>query len=68
MEKIGTQKIWSYFDGVATARPAANQKIRGSEGHRVPTYFQLAKKVLSFNSSIAITCFFFADSAKITVP
>jgi hypothetical protein len=45
MEKIGNQKIWSYFDGVASARPAANQKIRGGEGHRVLTYFDLATKV-----------------------
>ncbi|MDH3233927.1 MAG: FRG domain-containing protein [Alphaproteobacteria bacterium] len=45
MEKIGSQKIWSYFDEVAKSRPAANQKIRGGSGHLVQTNFELAKKV-----------------------
>ncbi len=38
MEKIGNQKI-------AKARPAGNLAIRGAAGHRVKTYFELAKKV-----------------------
>ncbi len=45
MEKIGNQKIWSYFDHASGSRPAANQKIRGGDGHLVHTYFELAKKV-----------------------
>ncbi|WP_193368043.1 FRG domain-containing protein [Pelagibius marinus] len=45
MEKIGTQKIWSYYDGVGAARPASNHTIRGGPGHVVGTYFQLANKV-----------------------
>src|SRR5579862_5039005 len=45
MEKIGNQKIWSYFDDAAKARPAANLAIRGAAGHRVKTYFEMAKKV-----------------------
>ncbi len=45
MEKIGNQKIWSYFDKVGSARPAVNQNIRAGTGHRVQTYFELAKKV-----------------------
>ena len=45
MEKIGTQRIWSYFDHVADPRPVANPKIRGGDGHQVNTYFELAKKV-----------------------
>jgi len=45
MEKIGNQKIWSYFDSSKTAAPVSNQKIRGGPGHPVSSYFQLAKKV-----------------------
>ena len=45
MEKIGTQQIWSYFDRIADARPASNHRIRAGFGHRVNTYFELAKKV-----------------------
>lgn len=45
MEKIGNQKIWSYFDDAAKARTAANLAIRAAAGHRVNTYFELAKKV-----------------------
>lgn len=45
MEKIGNQKIWSYFDGKGHARPTANLTIRAAAGHRVSTYFELAKKV-----------------------
>ncbi|ESY88040.1 hypothetical protein X739_05895 [Mesorhizobium sp. LNHC220B00] len=45
MEKIGTQQIWSYFDGVGRSRPASNHKIRAGEGHVVSTYFDLAMKV-----------------------
>ena len=30
MEKIGNQKIWSYFDGKGNARPAANLTIRAA--------------------------------------
>jgi FRG domain len=44
MEKIGNQKIWSFFDATSP-RAAANQTIRGGVGHRVQTYFELAKKV-----------------------
>ena len=45
MEKIGNQRIWSYFDGTPKARPAANLAIRGGTGHDVKTYFELATKV-----------------------
>ena len=45
MEQIGKQKIWSYFDDADGARPAANRAIRAACGHRVTTYFELAKKV-----------------------
>ena len=45
MEKIGNQKIWSYFDENATSRPAANLTIRAGSGHLVKSYFDLAKKV-----------------------
>jgi hypothetical protein len=45
MEKIGNQKIWSFFDHAARSRPAANPTIRRGAGHRVQTYFELAKKV-----------------------
>jgi hypothetical protein len=45
MEKIGNQKIWSYLDDAAKARPAANLAARSAAGHRVTTYFELAKKV-----------------------
>ncbi len=45
MDKIGSQVIWSYFDGVGRARPASNHKIRHAQGHAVGSYFDLAKKV-----------------------
>jgi len=45
MEKIGTQKIWSYFDEQSSSRPATNTAIRGGPGHEVASYFELAKKV-----------------------
>ena len=45
MEKIGTQKIWSYFDVRTRARPASNRAIRGGPGHNVQSYFALAMKV-----------------------
>jgi hypothetical protein len=45
MEKIGDQKIWSYFDSQPEARAASNQAIRAGDGHEVKTYFELAKKV-----------------------
>lgn len=45
MEKIGDQKIWSYFDRQTEARPATNHTIRAGDGHEVTTYFDLAKKV-----------------------
>lgn len=45
MEKIGTQKIWTYCDEDPAIRPLANQKIRAAAGHRVATYIELAKKV-----------------------
>jgi hypothetical protein len=45
MEKIGNQKIWPYLDEASKARPGANLAIRGGPGHRVETYFDLAKKV-----------------------
>lgn len=51
MEKIGNQKIWSYFDGKGTARPAANLTIRAAAGHRVSTYFELAKKRKAFDKA-----------------
>lgn len=45
MEKIGTQKIWSYFDSCEPSMPAKNAAIRGGSGHTVKTYFQLAMKI-----------------------
>lgn len=45
MEKIGNQKIWSYFDGASRARPATNHNIRAGSGHLVKTYLELAKKI-----------------------
>jgi len=46
MEKIGNQKIWSYFDDAASeARPATNKQIRAGRGHLIQTFFELAKKV-----------------------
>ena len=45
MEKIGTQQIWSYFDGAEKSRPVSNRKIRAGEGHPVSTFFELAMKV-----------------------
>ena len=45
MEKIGNQKIWSYFDEQESAHEAQNPEIRGGSGHEVRSYFELAKKV-----------------------
>lgn len=45
MEKIGNQKVWSFFDADPRARPAANQTIRGGRGHEVASYLDLARKV-----------------------
>jgi len=45
MEKIGTQKIWSYFNEASGASVARNHKIRAGLGHPVHTYFELARKV-----------------------
>lgn len=45
MEKIGNQKIWSYFDEQSPSRQATNTAIRGGAGHEVNSYFDLAKKV-----------------------
>ena len=45
MEKIGNQKIWSYCDNREKVRSAAHTTIRAAAGHRVQTYFELAKKV-----------------------
>lgn len=45
MEKIGAQKIWSYFDTASEAKSAANTSIRAGCGHPVSTYFELAKKI-----------------------
>ena len=45
MEKIGSQKIWSFFDPDPRSKPAANQTIRGGQGHEVSSYLDLARKV-----------------------
>ncbi|MCP5365984.1 MAG: FRG domain-containing protein [Hyphomicrobiales bacterium] len=45
MEKIGSQKIWSYFDNETEACAASNTAIRGGHGHLVESYFKLAMKV-----------------------
>jgi len=45
MDKIGSQRIWSYFDDAEKVRPVSNHKIRAGEGHTVATYFELAMKV-----------------------
>jgi hypothetical protein len=39
MEKIGSQKIWSYYDDSAKARSAANLTVRAAAGHSVKSYF-----------------------------
>lgn len=45
MERIGNQKVWSFFDSDSRSRPAANQTIRGGQGHEVGSYLELARKV-----------------------
>jgi hypothetical protein len=45
MEKIGSQKIWSYHDNQPEAREASNEAIRAGDGHTTATYFELAKKI-----------------------
>ena len=45
MDKIGDQKLWSYFDNSHGPRIAKNPAIRGGPGHTVKTYFELATKV-----------------------
>lgn len=45
MEKIGNQRIWSYFDGAPQVRAASNHMIRAGEGHFVNSYPELAKKL-----------------------
>jgi hypothetical protein len=46
MEKIGNQKIFSYFDSCGDhAREATNQTIRAGVGHTVRSYIELAKKI-----------------------
>src|SRR5689334_2332210 len=45
MERIGGQKIWSYIDGVTKAEAMTNGAVRAGDGHRVRTYFELAKKI-----------------------
>lgn len=44
MEKIGNQKIWSYYDDSGKVRSAANQTVRAASGHSVKSYFDLAMK------------------------
>lgn len=45
MEKIGNQKVWSFFDRNPSSRPAANHTIRGGCGHEVASYLEMARKV-----------------------
>lgn len=45
MEKIGSHKIWSYFDEQSISRPSSDAAVRGGPGHEVKSYFDLAKKV-----------------------
>jgi len=66
MEKIGNQQIWSYFDERHEARPAKNQAIRAGAGHRVHSYFELAKKVAELRSLTGIMCFCLEAKGGIT--
>jgi hypothetical protein len=45
METIGSQRISAYFDSETEVRIASNSKIRAGDGHRVTSYFDLARKV-----------------------
>lgn len=45
MEKIGNQKIWSYFDDAPKSRAVSNHLIRSGKGHFVNSYPELAKKI-----------------------
>lgn len=45
MEKIGSSRLWSYFDSFDRTRPASNTQIRSGIGHPVHSYPELAKKV-----------------------
>ena len=45
MEKIESQKIWSYFNDSVKAKTAGNSEIRSGSGHRVTSYMELTKKV-----------------------
>ena len=45
MEKIGSQKIWSYFAARSTPIPSKAHTIRAGPGRLVTTYFELATKV-----------------------
>jgi hypothetical protein len=45
MERIGNQKIWSYYDVFAKSQPASNTAIRAGQGHYVRSFVDLAQKV-----------------------
>jgi hypothetical protein len=45
MERIGIQRIWSYFDTASDSRAASNQQIRAGDGHPVSSYPELARKI-----------------------
>jgi hypothetical protein len=45
MERIGSQKIWTFYDDTMQSRPASNTAIRNGTGHSVQLFVELAKKV-----------------------
>ena len=45
METLGQTEIWSFIEDSKDPRRCSNEEIRMSSGHRVPDYFDLAKKV-----------------------
>lgn len=45
METIGKTEIFSFIDASSRASKATNSAIRGSTGHRVHSYIELARKV-----------------------
>src|SRR5258708_24196731 len=49
MERIGNQKIWSYYDDSPESQSASNTEIRGGTGHEVQSYIDLAQKVADLN-------------------
>ena len=46
METIGSNRLWSYVDGMGDApQQTKNSQVRASDGHAVGSYLELARKV-----------------------